>query len=58
MPCSLEIAITKLSVILSFLTELILSLYDFFNIMSEIMTVNNSEIGNVHQTSVVHFLLK
>lgn len=57
-PCSLEIAITKLFVILSFLIELILSLYDFFKIINETITVNNSEIGNVHQTSVVTFSVK
>ena len=57
-PCSLEIAITKLFVIFSFLIGLILSLYDFFKIISETITVNNSEIGNVHQTSVVTFSVK
>ena len=57
-PKDLEIAITKLFVILSFLTGLILSLYDFFNKISETMTVNNSEIGKVHQTSVVTLFVK
>jgi len=54
-PCSLDIDIIKLFLILSLLIILIFLLYEFFKINNEITAVNTSAIGNVHQNISVTF---